>query len=242
MLDSLSPFLRGLALHEEDAAALARAFGPVRALEKGEQLLREGDRPGALSILCEGVAQASRTVPTGGQQTLALFVPGDMLDAPAFVLGPTRVAVCAVTLIRIVQIAHALLEPLIAARPAIGRAIWTAMAGDGALLQEWMVGLGRRNAYAQLAHLMCELSARMQAAGMAAGESCRFPLTQSELADVLGLSTVHVNRILQQLRGDGLIELARGWLTIRNPERLVAVSGFDPSYLGSRGQTFEEAL
>ena len=238
--DPLVAFLRGLALSAEDAAALAHGFGPPRALDRGEQLLREGDRPTALSVLCEGVAQAFRIVPAGGQQTLALFVPGDMLDACAFVLGTSDVAVCAITPIKIMQIPHARLEQLIAARPAIGRALWRRMTCDGAVLQEWMVGLGRRTAYAQLAHLMCEVSVRMQAVGMASGESCKFPLTQSELADVLGLSTVHVNRILQQLRGDGLIELARGWLTIKDEERLVEAGGFDPSYLGSRGRAFEE--
>jgi CRP-like cAMP-binding protein len=99
------------------------------------------------------------------------------------------------------------------------------------LLQEWLTGLGRRAARARTAHLICEISTRMGAAGRGQ-DAFDFPLSQIELADLLGLSAVHVNRVLQQLRAERLVDFARGRLAILNRPRLIAIAGFDASYLG----------
>ncbi len=122
---------------------------------------------------------------------------------------------------------------LVIDRPTIGRA---ALAGDGnsrpaPSSQEWIVGLGRRTAQTRLAHFLCEVSYRLQLSGHNDLDAFEFPLTQSELADVLGLSAVHVNRVLQVLRSRGLIELNRHRLVIRNRPGLYEISEFDPGYL-----------
>lgn len=234
--DILSAALQRLGLSPEDGAALHAAAAPERILPKGACLIEEGDPTEGMTILYSGIAQAYRTVRRGARQTLAVFVPGDILDLQGFILGRSHVSICAVTPVSVSQIPRARLERLITEQPALGRALWQAIAWDNTVLQEWMVGSGRRVAYAQMAHLICEISARLKASGHAKGNRCQFPLTQAEMADILGLSTVHVNRVLQQLRAAGLINLRGGNLEILDPRRLVEAAEFNPSYLGARAQ------
>ncbi|HLK26382.1 MAG TPA: Crp/Fnr family transcriptional regulator [Caulobacteraceae bacterium] len=215
-------------------AALARLAAGVKGLTsvpRGRQLLAEGERTANVTILCQGVAKCYRGLARAGQQTLALFVPGDMLDIDAFLLGRASAAVGAITPLRVAQIEHAAFSDAIDAHPEIGWSLWRAMARERALVQEWLLGLGRRQALARTAHLICEIAARFSH-GDGLKEVVDFPLTQVELADLLGLSAVHVNRVLQQLRAEGLIDLARGRLAIRDRAKLVATADFDPTYLG----------
>ena len=113
----------------------------------------------------------------------------------------------------------------------IAQVLWRDKLIEAGVFREWMIGLGRRSAYARIAHLLCEMIARMRAIGLTDCDACRLPLTQTEMADALGLSTVHVNRTLQQLRREGLIEFNRGSLRALNWERLRAAGDFDPTYL-----------
>src|SRR5687767_6825748 len=100
--------------------------------------------------------------------------------------------------------------------PRVSDVMWRDTLIDAAIFREWMIGIGRRSAYTRIAHVLCEVFVRLRAVGLANGHECELPLTQTELGDALGLSTVHVNRSLQELRGDGLIQLRRGSLTILN--------------------------
>jgi CRP-like cAMP-binding protein len=115
--------------------------------------------------------------------------------------------------------------------PRLARALWWTTLVDEAILREWVGNIGRRTASQRIAHLFCEFLVRLQAIGLAEGGAYEFPLTQAELADATGLSTVHVNRTLQELRAAGLITLKGRLLTIRDAERLKALAGFDPGYL-----------
>jgi CRP-like cAMP-binding protein len=123
------------------------------------------------------------------------------------------------------------IEEITKGHPRINRALWWATLVDESTLREWLVNMGRREAAAQMAHLFCELLLRLQTVGLATENDFDLPVTQDELADTLGLSAVHVNRVLQQLRQDGLISLEGKRLTIHDVERLKAFAGFDPSYL-----------
>jgi len=242
---SLDDVSRGLALEGADAAAFAALFTVRRSLAKSEFLSEEGDQPLHLSVLLDGFAQAVRLLPEGRQQSLALFLPGDLLDLSAFVLGRSSVAICALSQAVVGQARKSAVEALIAERPRAGRALWQAMARQSLATEEWLVGLGRRTAFERLAHLICELMHRERAAGLASQANCIFPLTQRELADMLGLSGVHVNRILQQLRSEGLIRLAQGRLTICDEARLNAAGGFQPDYLAAPpafARKFDETL
>jgi CRP-like cAMP-binding protein len=206
-----------------------------RRLEAGARLHDARARPSSLAVLRDGFAKAYVGVTDGGQQTVALFVPGDVLDLSAFLLGRTTSVIAAITPIRITETPCSTVRELIEARPAVGLALWRRLACQNALLQEWIVGLGRRSALSRTAHLMCEVSLRLSGASET-GDAFDFPLTQHELADVLGLSVVHMNRVLQQLRAEGLIEFVKSRLTIRDRRRLTEVGDFDSGYL-TAGET-----
>jgi CRP-like cAMP-binding protein len=116
-------------------------------------------------------------------------------------------------------------------QPDLAHLFWRCTLIDAAIFREWMVGIGRRSAFTRIAHLFCELIVRMQAVGLSSGRSIELPLTQTDIADALGLSTVHVNRTLQEIRGAGLVELTRAKLVALNWERLCEAGEFDPTYL-----------
>lgn len=209
--------------------ALAGASVP-RQFARFEYILEQGKRPAGLFVLCSGVARGVRMLQDGRQQIVAMFVPGDFLDCTPLPT-PSRISVSALTPSTVIQISYDVLEGLQEKHPGIARILWNEAMRNAAIQQEWMVALGRLTAYGRLAHFICELSWRLRMAGLATEDSCDFPLTQSDLADALGLSVVHVNRILQQMRKDNLVTVARGRLTILDPPALRKVAEFDPGYL-----------
>jgi CRP-like cAMP-binding protein len=203
----------------------------VREIGPREYIIREGDRPENVHVILEGFACRYKHLPDGGRQVMAYLVPGDACDLHIAILGEMDHAIGTLTACRVAYLPQKVIEDLTTERPAIARALWWATLVDEAILREWLVGMGRRAADKRLAHLLCELLIRLQAVGQATETSFDFPLTQAELADALGISTVHVNRMVQTLREDGLITLAGKHLEIPEPERLKAFAEFDPSYL-----------
>src|SRR5215203_351233 len=112
----------------------------------------------------------------------------------------------------------------------IANALWRETLIDAAIFREWMLSIGRRDAYIRIAHLFCEMLVRLRAVGLAEDHTCKLPLTQGQIGDALGLSDVHVNRVIQSLRGDGLIKFNRGVLTALDWEKLQEAGEFDPTY------------
>jgi CRP-like cAMP-binding protein len=194
-------------------------------------LIEEGAEFSSLIVICSGMARKVRTLPDGIEQIVAVFVEGDTLNAGEVVFPQSRNSVYALTAASYLSIALDKLNELMASRPAIARALWLETAAHAAIQQEWIIWLGQRAAQPRLAHFLCELSHRLHLAGHDARAAVDFPLTQSDLADVLGLSTVHVNRSLQVLRSQGLIDLARNRLAILDKKALYAIAEFDPQYL-----------
>ena len=127
-------------------------------------------------------------------------------------------------------------EAILEGHPRITQALWWDALVSMAIQREWTVNLGQRDALERVAHLLCELFIRLRSAGLTRGHSCTFPLTQAELADATGMSTVHVNRVLQQMRADGLVHTKGTVLTIPDWEALKMVGDFDPIYLHLRPQ------
>jgi CRP-like cAMP-binding protein len=123
------------------------------------------------------------------------------------------------------------MRAFIQAHPRIADALWRDTLIDAAVFREWIVGLGRRDALTRIAHLFCEMLVRLKSVGLAEGNACDLPMTQAEIGDALGLSTVHVNRILRSLRAAGLIELRAGTLTVKDWEGLQSAGVFDATYL-----------
>ncbi len=231
----LTPFFERLARNGEMSArermALAESVTSPRRYEKAACVVHESQPGGMLSILCEGLAFSSRTLSTGLQQNLAIFVPGDILNHEEFLLDRASASVWALTSISVAHIPHSALALILEAHPGLARALWRDMAASTRVTQEWMVGMGRRSAYQRVAHFLCEVQTRFEAAGLATASECLFPLTQSEMADTLGLSVVHVNRVLQQLRREALVQLSQSKLSVLDWGRLARAGDFDPSYL-----------
>ncbi len=231
----LTPFFDRLA-RSGDISAFARdalsdhASSP-RRYAKGACVVHEGQTGGVLSILCEGLAFSSRSLSTGQQQNLAIFVPGDILNHEEFLLKKASASVWALTPMSVAHVPHAALASVLDAHPGLVRAFWRDMAAIARVTQEWMVGMGRRSAYQRVAHFLCEVQTRFEAAGLATASECLFPLTQSELADTLGLSVVHVNRVLQQLRREALVQLSQSKLSVLDWPGLVRAGDFDAHYL-----------
>lgn len=170
-------------------------------------------------------------LPDGTRQIVSVQVPGDFVDLHSFVLKPIDHAVAAASPARVGRVPHSAIMNLLEQHPGLARSLMWDMAVDGAISREWLANVGRRSAYEQLAHLFCELYFRMEWAGQVHDGGFELVMTQAELGDACGLSTVHVNRSLQTLRKDGLIVFESYHLTIPSIEKLVAAAQFDASYL-----------
>ena len=227
----LPRFAKDARLGAECREALAAALGGTRAFDRGQCFVREGEAITGLSILNQGLALSTRRLADGVQQHVAVVEPGQILDQQGFIFEQAGVSCCALIPCTVVSIPRTALAQAIGAFPELAGALARELASTARVAQEWMVGMGRKSAYARVAHFLCELRTRLQAAELAGPAGCPFPLTQSDLADTVGLSVVHVNRVLQQLRQEGLIELSQSRLDVRDWPALVRAGGFDPAYL-----------
>jgi CRP-like cAMP-binding protein len=230
-----NPLLRKLAnftkLSEEETAAIIECTGDVHEFAAGEDVISQGDRTRGVKLLLEGFACRYKVLEDGRRQIVAYFVPGDLCDLRVFILKRMDHSIGAVVDSKVAEISPENVLKLTHSYPALTRALWWATLVEEAIAREWIVNVGQRNALERMAHLFCELLYRFRAVGLNEGNSCTLPLTQVELAETLGLSSVHVNRTLQQLRRRGLITLEGGTLTIQDLEALKEVSFFNPDYL-----------
>jgi CRP-like cAMP-binding protein len=223
--------LSRIGLNLADQRALLAGASQPRHAQKDETLIEQSEEISSLLFLCNGMARAVRTLVDGRQQIVAVFVAGDTLNAGDLPFPQARNSISALTPAICLSIPMKHLNHVMAGHPAIARALWLETAAQAAIQQEWMVWLGRHMAHTRLAHFLCEVSYRLQLNGPEARDAFEFPLTQRELADTLGLSPVHVNRMLQLLRSRGLIEFSRQKLMIRNRAGLYEVAEFEPRYL-----------
>ncbi|HEY9217836.1 MAG TPA: Crp/Fnr family transcriptional regulator [Phenylobacterium sp.] len=218
-------------LTEDDLRALRAQFTTTRDVAAGIDIVREGERPSTVVLLLKGFACRYKALPDGRRQILSFHIPGDILDLHGLLFGDMDHSVGAIQPCRVSMAPHDTMRELLERRPELSRVLWRDTLVDSAVFREWMVGMGRRHALERIAHLLCEVYARCEAAGLAKLGQCDLPLTQAELADSLGLSVVHVNRVLQQLRATGFITLRRGILRIHDWEGLKGAGGFHGGYL-----------
>lgn len=215
---------------DDDLRTLDDLVVSVRDVEARTDLIQEGDKPSDVYLVMEGFACRYKVLPGGKRHIMAYLVPGDFCDLHVFILNEMDHSLATLSPCRIVDIPRTRILELIE-RPAIARAFWVAALVDEATLREWLVNIGSRPAEERIAHLLCELHLRLKAVGLANGDRYELPLTQNDLADTMGMSGVHMNRVLQHLRADGLIELKGKNLVILDLERLKAFGGFNPNYL-----------
>jgi CRP-like cAMP-binding protein len=202
-------------------------------VSRHNDIVREGTSTDYCTLILSGLACRYKLLPDGGRQIHAFKMPGDVPDLYAFILGFTDHAIGALTSCEVAGISHDELEQITRRFPNIARALWRESLIDAAIAREWLTGLGRRDAYARVAHLICEQYHRMKAVGLAQKGMLEFPVRQAEIADALGLSTVHVNRTMKSLSRDRLISYRNQSITILNWQALQTVGQFDPAYLHS---------
>jgi CRP-like cAMP-binding protein len=235
MVPSTSRLLQRLAgllpLSAEESRALEDAAGPARLYRAHEELVREGHGATHIGLLASGFAFRCRILPDGRRQIVSYLIPGDLCDARLLLLPVATHSVSTLTPANVVPFARERLLALVAHHPRIGQALcWLTMVEE-LISREWLVNVGQRTAIERLAHLLCEVFARMHAVGLTDHGRCELPLTQVELADSLALSTVHVNRTLQELRRQGLVSLSAGMLEIHDFAALQAIAMFNSDYL-----------
>jgi CRP-like cAMP-binding protein len=218
-------------LSSEEREALRALPIMPRDLGADQDLVREGDRPSHSCVLIEGFLCRYKLAGEGRRQILAFHIPGEMPDVQSLYLKTMDHNMAAVIPSKVGLVQHGDLYRLFAEFPRLAGAFWRETLVDAAIFREWMVGMGRRRAPSRIAHFFCEMYARLDAIGMAQNWTVPLPITQEELGDSLGLSSVHTNRALQELRGEGLITFERGKLRVDNWPGLVAAGEFDPIYL-----------
>src|SRR5215210_4083437 len=228
MVSNTQPLIRKLesigALSEQDREALASLPVEVRTLRADEDVVREGDVPSVCCLLVDGFMHRYKVLPDGKRQILAIHTPGDVPDLQSLFLRHLDHNLAASVPSTAGFIPHEALRALMRRYPTVADLFWRDTLIDAAIFRAWIVTMGQRPARSHLAHLLCEVFTRLRAVG----------LTQEDLGDACGLSTVHINRTLQELRGEGLIEFHSSRLTILDWARLQEVAQFDPAYLHLR--------
>lgn len=202
----------------------------MRDVAADQDLVREGDRPQTCMLLVEGFAARYRTLSDGRRQILSFHIAGDFMDLQGLTLTRLDHSISTLTACRVAMFTHGAITDLLT-DPGLTRVLWHEAMVDSAIFREWIVNVGRRSAYQRVAHVLCELVTRMEAVGLAHDGICDLPLTQGELADATGLSTVHVNRVIQELRRENLITLRSRTFSALNWSGLKVAAEFDANYL-----------
>jgi CRP-like cAMP-binding protein len=218
-------------IEAEEEAAIRRIVREYRDISADEVFIREGEELTSSTILIEGIMCRYKDLRGGERQITELHVAGDFVDLHSFTLKRLDHDVMALSPSRVAIVPHERLADLTAAYPHLARVYWFSTNLDAAIHREWQLSLGRRSAVSRLAHIFCELEVRLGLVGLTEGGSYALPVTQMDLSECLGLTPVHLNRVLQELRADGLLEFRSGRVTIRDRVRLERLAEFDPNYL-----------
>lgn len=229
LIRKLEHFVR---LSQTDRAILDRAASErVRKFGPRVDITREGDRPKDVHLILSGWACRYKQLEDGRRQVVSFFLPGDLCDLNMFILREMDHSIGTITPVSIADLSRDFFDDMSAGHPRIVTAFWWESLVNAAVQREWTMNLGQRTALERMAHLLCEIFFRLRIAGLTREDSCDFPLTQADLADATGLSKVHVNRTLQELRSAGLIVLKGKMLVVPSLERLMNAGLFNANYL-----------
>jgi CRP-like cAMP-binding protein len=231
----LRPFLMRLlvrsSLTTEEQDAVLALPAVTEDIHANRDFVGLGEKLDHACLVIDGMAARFEQTTRGDRQITALYVEGDMADLHSVVLPKTSWGLHALTASRIGKIPHGALVGAADRYPALARAFWRDCAVDASIIAMWSVSLGRRNARARMAHLLCEIKCREEAVGRFREKSYALPMTQIQLADVLGLTAVHVNRMIGSLRAAFLIKMSSNRVTVLDWPGLVQAGDFDPAYL-----------
>ena len=227
--------LRGYgALDADETDAMTRATGNPRKIPARHDLIREGDRPGPVFVMIEGWACRYKILPNGTRQILAYLLPGDCCDLHVSLLAEMDHGIQTITPALVAMIDRETMDAMMERYRGIAKAMYVAQLVDEGTMRAWITSMGRRTSTERVAHLMCELYIRAFNIGLTTDNTFALPISQLLLADSLGMTPVHLNRVLRDLRMGGSMSLGRGSLLIEDPGRLVQIAGFDENYLHRR--------
>ena len=232
---SLTPFLHKMEARswftaEEREAILGLPFTP-RQIQTNRDFVERGERVTHSCFVLEGMVGTFGQTRNGARQITSVFISGDMINLQAVALPEALSALQALTTTTILLVPHSALRQVGQRHPNVAEAFWRECVVETAIINEWVVNVGRRDARSGMAHLFCELACRSGRARPEDNFTFPFPVTQNHLGDMLGLTPVHVNRTLQGLREDRLVEVGRGVVQILNWDRLEKIGDFDANYL-----------
>jgi CRP-like cAMP-binding protein len=221
-------------LTAEESTRLREIIVNGRSFMPGEDIVVEGSRPGYSTLMIEGLSARYKDMTDGSRQITALQVPGDFVDLHAFLLKKLDHGIVALSPCRVAFADHSDLKKISETMPHLARLLWLNTIIDAAINREWISSMGRRSKRAHIAHLICELYVRLRTVEQVDNWSFRFPLTQAELADAMGISLVHVNKTLQMLKREDVFTWENRILRIINWDRLQEIAEFDDTYLSLR--------
>lgn len=233
MIDALTTKLNHyLTLTQEDERLLGDAVARVEKIDAYQDIIRVNEKPDYVHLILEGWACRYKYLEEGKRAIVAYLIPGDLCDIHIAMLDHMDHSVGALTPLKVAYIPRARIEALFKENYTLARAFfWTSLVEESTM-REWFVNVTGRSADRRLAHLFCEMLMRHQAANLThTNRRFDMPLTQSELADAMGITVVHTNRVLQKLRREELIDYSNKQLTVLDWERLKAFSGFAPDYM-----------
>lgn len=222
---------RGVSLTGEERAQLEDAIFEVQTFPARKTIVRAGDRLNQSTLLIEGFMSRYIDDRNGLRQLVALHVPGDFVDLHAYPLKVLDHDLASMTAATVAIVPHAKLDQLFAGQPQLERKLWFSTLIDAAIHRAWLFRLGRLDAVGRVAHFLCETNARLVSAGLSDGRRFALGITQADLAEICGLTNVHVNRVMRQLREDELCVFRSSLVEILDPARLAARAQFDPAYL-----------
>jgi CRP-like cAMP-binding protein len=222
---------RSVALSDDDRRALVGLPWLRKSYARESYLAREGDPTNICTLLLQGLTFRQKLVSDGARQIISFHIPGEFLDIQNCMLDIADHNVQALSRCTVAAVAKDALLEVMDARPNVRRAVWLDSLVDASVFREWVVNVGRRDAKQRIAHLLCELAARLKASGASNGSTYDFPLTQEQIADATGLTAVHTNRTLQALRKADLISLSQSRLQILNWDSLAEAGDFSERYL-----------
>lgn len=218
-------------LTEADRQAFLSLPFETKVYEPQRYIVRQGDRAPSANLIVEGLAFRQKVTVEGARQILSLQVSGDFVDLEGSLLSVADHNVQALTRCEVAAIPRAAVLDLIDNHARLARAMWIDTLVDASIYREWILNVGRRDAYSALCHFLCEVARRFELAGLADRGDFELPATQEQLADVLGMTPVHINRTLRQLDQEGLIIREKRSVRVPDWEKLRKAAGFNELYL-----------
>lgn len=218
-------------LRRDEQRAILDLEGEVETYRANRDIVSLGETVRTACLVARGLVGRFDQMLDGQRQITSFYLSGDMADLQSVVVPKARWAVTAVSAVTVIRVPHEPLRELCIRYPAIALSFWRDGTVDAAVLAKWVGNLGRKNAKARIAHLMCEMAIRSEAAELGTRNAFDLPISQERVGEAVGLTTVHVNRMLQEIRGQELLNFRGGRVEIFDWEKLVSIAEFDPAYL-----------